>query len=236
MRRAIALVIAIVSSVSCSAAWAQGNRDGIIKVLGRAAIEVTPDYATIRVGVSTRASTPTSALDQNSAAARKVIDFAKKFGVSDGDIATDAINLGPAFKSVREPNGFTRQEPDGYSASNTVRVKLGEIGRVGTFMRQVLDQGATNIGGVHFGATNYETYADQARTQAVEDATRQARRLAEAANVKLGAVQEIVYPPRQSYSVNGAADMPVRRGAMTVPVEAGTIEISAQVDVTWRIE
>ena len=64
---------------------------------------------------------------------------------------TDSINLAPAYKTVREPNGNTRQEPDGYTANNMVRVKLTDMSRLGAFMRQVLDQGATNIGGVSFG-------------------------------------------------------------------------------------
>src|SRR6185295_8946536 len=96
---------------------------------------------------------PTAALDQNSAIARKIIDFAKRFGVADQDIRTDSINLAQAFKTIRDRDGTTRQEPDGYNASNFVRVRIADITRLGTFMRQVLDQGATNIGGVSFGLT-----------------------------------------------------------------------------------
>ena len=88
--------------------------------------------------------------------ARKIIDFSKKFGVEERDIQTDAINLSPVFKTVREPGGGTRQEPDGYAAGNAVRVKLSDLSRLGTFMRQVLDQGATNIGGVQFGLSSTE--------------------------------------------------------------------------------
>jgi uncharacterized protein YggE len=154
------------------------------------------------------------------------------------DIQTTTVNLAPNFKTVRDPNGSTRQEPDGYTASNLVHVRLGDISRLGTFMRQVLDQGATNIAGVHFGVQSADKIADEARTKAVEDAVRKAQGLAQAANVKLGPILDIAHPPRSQFgATGGAADMPMRAAARTaVPIEAGTITITSEVDITWGIE
>jgi uncharacterized protein YggE len=105
-------------------------------------------------------------------------------------------------------------------------------------MRQVLDQGATNINGVQFGISAPEKATDEARQKAVEDAVRQARQLADAAKVKLGKIQEIVHPLRSDFRIaSGMADMPVRRQrASAVPIEAGTLQISADVEITWAIE
>jgi uncharacterized protein YggE len=158
--------------------------------------------------------------------------------VAERDIQTSSVNLAPNYKTVRDPNGTTRQEPDGYNASNMIRVKLGDLSRLGAFMRQILDQGATNIAGVHFGVTNLEKLSDEARTKAVEDAVRQAQGLAQAAKVKLGPIQDIAYPPRSRFSAtDGAADMPLRAAAkIDVPIEVGTIKTSAEVEITWAIE
>jgi uncharacterized protein YggE len=105
-------------------------------------------------------------------------------------------------------------------------------------MRQVLDEGATNIAGVEFGLSNVEQVADQARVQAVENAVHQAQRLAEAAKVKLGPVHEIVHPPRlQFQQPDGVADMAVRQARRpAVPIEAGSIKVAAEVEITWIIE
>jgi uncharacterized protein len=234
----LATAVVLLAATLTSPASSQGVREGKIRVLGRATVEAVPDYASVQVGVSNRAPTPTAALEQNSAIARKIIDFSKRFGVSDQDIRTDSINLAPAFKTVRDSNGTTRQEPDGYSASNLVRIRLGDISRLGTFMRQVLDQGATNISGVHFGLVNSEKVSDETRTKAVEDATRQARGLAEAARIKLGPILEIVHPPRsQPNAMDSAADLPVRvPKGMAVPIESGTLSIASEVDITWAVE
>ncbi len=214
---------------------AQG--EGRIRVIGHAVVEAVPDHVTVRIGVSNRASTPTAALDQNSAAARKVIDFAKAFGIAERDIQTDAVNLSPLFKTVRDPNGNTRQEPDGYTASNTVRVKLSELPKLGAFMRQALDQGANNINSVQFGLSNSQSALDDARTRAVEDAVRQAQRLADAAKVKLGKIQEILHPPRSQGGSERIAGMAARTAAAApVPVEAGSLQITADVEIIWAIE
>ncbi len=231
-------VVAILSAALAAPAFAQGVREGKMRIVGRATVEGVPDYVTVQVGISNRAASPTAALDQNSAVARKIIDFSKGFGVAERDIQTSSVNLAPNYKTVRDSNGTTRQEPDGYSASNMVRVKLGDLARLGTFMRQILDQGATNIAGVHFGLTTLEKLSDEARTKAVEDAVRQAQGLAQAAKVKLGSIQDIAYPPRSRFSaMDGAADMPLRAAAkIDVPIEVGTIRTSAEVEITWAIE
>ena len=230
--------VTLLPAVLAPPASAQGAREGKMHVLGRGTVEAVPDYVTVQVGVSNRATSPTAALDQNSAVARKIVDFSKRFGVDERDIQTASVNLAPAFKTVRDPNGTTRQEPDGYTASNMVRVRLRDLSRLGNFMRDSLDQGATNIAGVHFGLSSPEKFSDEARTKAVEDAVRQARGLAQAARVKLGQIQEIAHPPRNQFrGMENMADMPVRAaGRMAVPVEVGTITITAEVDITWAIE
>jgi hypothetical protein len=230
-----ALVPLCVVGALMPGASAQTAQRGTMRVMGHATVEVVPDYAVVTAGVSTKAKTPTAALDQNSATARKIIEFTKQFGVDERDIRTQAVTLNPSFRQVRDPSGGSRQEPDGYTASNSVQVKLTELARVGAFMREVLDQGATNIRGVQFGASKIEQVTDDARTKAVENAFHKAQSLAAAAKVRLGAIEEIAYPPRAQAPSPGAV---FARGAApsAVPIEAGTLKISESVEITWAIE
>jgi uncharacterized protein YggE len=236
MKRLLLPAVLALAAWTPSDASAQMLEHGRMSILGRATVEVTPDIAVVRVGITNKAASPTAAMDQNSAIARKIIGFSKQFGIADDDIQTDAINLHPAFKNVREPNGNTRQEPDGYNASNTIRARLRDIARLGAYMRQVLDQGANNIGGVQFALSAPEETADEARVKAVADAVRQAQRLSEAAKVKLGGILEIAHPPRIQFQpvMNMFAASPKRR--TDTPVEAGAIEVTAEVEITWAIQ
>lgn len=231
------LAATVLASVAALPLAASAQSDGKMRVIGRATVEVAPDFVVVHAGVSSKATSPTAALDQNSAIARKIIAFAQTFGTETGDVQTDAINLVPTNKSVREPNGNVRQEPDGYTASNTVRVRLTDLSRLGAFMRQVLDQGATNISGVRFGLSAPEKAADEARAKAAEDAGRQARILAEATKVKLGRILEVSHPVRIDYRFpDGAADLAYRPRASTVPIAVGTVSVTADVDIAWAIE
>jgi uncharacterized protein YggE len=237
MTRTAILVAAVASLVSLPFP-ACAQYDAKIRIAGRAVVEVAPDFVTVRIGVSTRAPSPTAALDQNSAIARKIIEFSRTFGVAERDIQTDAINLSPVVKTVREVDRIVRQDPDGYAASNTVRVKLSDLSRLGVFMRQVVDQGATNISGVQFGISDPEKATDEARAKAVENAVHQAQVLAQAARVKLGKVLSITnLAQAEQNAADGFASLAVRRPpAQPVPVEAGMLQIAADVEMTWAIE
>ena len=218
-------------------AAAQTVEAGRLHVLGRASVERAPDHAVVQVGISNKAATPTAALDENSAIAARIIAFAKHFGIDARDLRTAAVSLSPVTKSVREPNGGYRQEPDGYQAGNTVQVRLRDISRLGAFMRDVLNQGANQIAGVHFGLADPDKAIDDALAGAVEDATRKANRLAEAAKVKLGRLQQVTYPPRTGVGRFEAAAAPGARAMrMEVPIEAGALETSAEVEMTWTLE
>jgi uncharacterized protein YggE len=180
MSRSFLIVAAAMGAFAAAATSPLSAETGgrTMRIIGRAIIEKAPDIVNVTVGVTKRSATPTAALDQNSDVARKIVDFSKNFGIQEQDIRTASVNLSQEYKLVREPDGTTRQEPDGYIATNSVRVRLRDLSRVGDYMRQVLDQGATNIGALQFGLSDPETAADEAGTRAVNDAFRRAQRLA----------------------------------------------------------
>lgn len=213
---------------------------GRLRAVGRSSVEVSPDLALVQIGVSTKAATPSDTLDQNSAAAKRVVDYARSFGVAANDIRTASVNLGPVTKNVRNPGGDVQQQPDGYRADNSVQVRLRDVAKLGEFTRRVVDHGANQINSVSFGLSDPDKPAEEARKAAVADAVRKARGLADAAGVRLVRIDQISFPPTEggTYSGDGRADMPTRRmaqSAMSVPVEAGVIEVAAEVDMTWII-
>lgn len=229
--RALAVVAALVPA----AAQAEPGR---ITVVGHATVEVPPDYASVQVGITSNGPNPGAALDANSAAAARVIAIVKEFGVGPGDLATNSVNLTQAFRSVRGSGGVS-QEPDGYRADNTVRIRLRDLGRLGDVTRKVLDGGANAINGVTFGLSDPRPVEIKAGDDAVRDAAGRARSLAEAAGAKLAAIESITSPPRTSRSIAfPAPPAPMRAEAVRgvrVPLEAGTIEVSAEVEMTWTL-
>lgn len=227
------LALALVLAGAVPAFAQQTPEPGTIDVVGRATAAVAPDFATIQVGVSTRAATPAAALDQNSAAARTITEAARGFGIAPADIRTSNVSLNPTFKMVRDPAGGSQQQPDGYQAENTVEVRVRDLARLGEFLRKTLDGGANRITGLSFGLADPRATAERVRAEAVADGVRQARLLAEAAGVRLGAIKHIGLGASQS---GGLRPMFRMQAAAPVPVEAGNLDVTADVEMTWLIE
>lgn len=218
---------------------AADDESGRIRVIGRASQEVAPDFASVEIGVESRGATPAAALDAASQAAKGIVATAKEMGVAEADIGTSAVTLQPRIKNVRLPDGTMGEREDGYTASNRVRVRLAEMGRLGELMRRTLDSGANRIQGISFGLRDPAAADAAVQVAAVKDAKAQAERIAEATGVKLGSVISIDSPPRTEsprpmpYGLAMKAAAP--RGRTAVPVEAGSIETSAEVDAVFAI-
>ncbi|CAO4156345.1 SIMPL domain-containing protein [Methylorubrum aminovorans] len=232
---ASALLLLAVATVPAAA----DDEPGRIRVIGRASQEVAPDFASVEIGVESRGATPAAALDAASQAAKGIVATAKEMGVAEADIGTSAITLQPRIKNVRQSDGTTAEREDGYLASNRVRVRLAEMGKLGELMRRTLDSGANRIQGISFGLRDPAAAEAAVQVAAVKDAKAQAERIAEATGVKLGTVISIDAPPRTEsarpmpYAM--AMKAPAPRGRTAVPVEAGSIETSAEVDAVFAI-
>ncbi|HEV7438346.1 MAG TPA: SIMPL domain-containing protein [Methylobacterium sp.] len=207
---------------------------GTIEVVGHASHPVTPDQAIVHIGVSTRAASPAAALDDNSAAARRVAELARSMGIEPADIRTSSVSLTPNYRPTREAGG--QPAPDGYSAENQVEIRVRDLARVGELLRRAVEGGANRINGLSFGLADPRNADEEARRGAVNDAFRQARLLADAAGVKLGPIRRITFPPQRDGGPVPVRGVAMRAMGAPVPVQAGSLEVSAEVEVTWAIE
>lgn len=212
---------------------------GRIRVIGRAQEERAPDYAAVELGVEAKGATPAAALDAASNAARGIVATARTLGVAETDIGTASVTLQPQTRAVRQPDGTTREQADGYTAGNRITVRLADMTKLGELMRRTLASGANRIEGVSFGLRDPAAAQASVQVAAMKDARVQGQRLAAAAGVNLGTTLSIASPPR----TDGAGPMPFAarakapapRGGAPVPLEAGTIETSAEVEAVFAI-
>ena len=140
-------------------ASAQGAREGKVRIIGRATIEAVPDYVTVQ-GRHLEPSPVANRRARPELGGRPQDHrFFKEFRRTERDIQTSSVNLAPNYKTVRDAErdhatgtGQPQREQHGPR-------QVRQLSRLGAFMRQILDQGATNIAGVHFGLTNLENRA-----------------------------------------------------------------------------
>ena len=222
----LAAVLAVASPVG-----AENLQVRAITVNGEGMVSATPDTAEVIAGVQTRESTARAALTRNSAAMTKVVDAIRKAGIADKDIQTARISLSPLFQ--QNDRGAERL-PAGYLAANRVVVRMRDLARVGALLDAVVAAGANDLGGVRFLIAEPQPLMDRARRAAVEDATRRAKLLADAAGVRVGKVLRIdetgIRAPRpMMYQAEVAAR------ASAAPISVGEQEIRATVSMRFEV-
>ena len=201
-----------------------------IVATGSAQVEAVPDLATVTAGVETQGGSAAEALGANSeamAAVLKALDGAK---VERKDVQTSQLTINPVYDN---PDDGSPSKVIAYQASNMVTVKVREVASLGSIVDAVTAAGANRLYGIGFDVADPKPALDEARKQAVADAQRKAELFATAAGVRLGALLSL------SEGGNGGGPVPVFARAdmaKAPPVEAGTVTLSADVQVVFALE
>lgn len=201
-----------------------------LTVTGQGQSAARPDMAEISLGVSTEAATAAEAMSQNATRQTAVIDALKAEGIEARDIQTSGLNLSPKMEYA------DGQAPKlvGYTAQNSVTVRIRDLAGLGTVLDKLVATGANEISGISFSRDDMTEAQDTARSDAVADARRRAELMAKAAGMRLGALREL-------------SDMPVMEGPRSMmairaeaksdatPIEAGEVSVSAQVTAVFDL-
>lgn len=221
---AIALVVA--AAVAADAAEsASAEVDHGITVTGTGEASARPDRAELSFGVVTEAKTARAALVANSAAARRVIDALRELGVS--DLQTESFSLWPRQDSSGERVGYT--------AHNSVRVRVRELDRAGIVIDTAVEAGADTVSGPMLQRGDRSELYRAALRAAHAEARAKAQTIAAAAGVALGRVVRVVegsVSPPVPVPLATAADSAARTVA---PIEPGEDRIEATVTVTFAV-
>ncbi|MFW8594802.1 SIMPL domain-containing protein [Cribrihabitans neustonicus] len=203
-----------------------------VTVTGESRVQVAPEIATITLGVTEEAEEASAAMAAVSEAMNAVIAELRAAGIQPADMQTQRIAMHPVWSQHRDPGEGHRREITGFEASNTLLVRVRDLGRLGTVMDQVLSAGANQFQDLSFAVSDPAAVQDQIRADAVRDAVRKARQLAEAAEMQLGPVRSI-----SENGGGGGRPMMAREMAMAdaMPVEAGELSFTHSVTVVFDL-
>ena len=202
-----------------------------ITVQGTGAINVKPDMASIRAGVSVREKTTEEALSKNNQIMARMFKLVSEFGIAERDIQTSSFRVNPVY-GKREPH---RTPPIvAYEVANSVTIRLRDLTKVGKILDALARDGANRVNGVSFGLGDSAAHQDKARTLAVENARHRAEVIAKAAKIKLGRIMEI-----REGSISMPRPVPYARASMvaeSAPVAKGELSLSARLTIVFEIE
>jgi len=239
----LALVLAIVGLAGCSPdntvpveieGLSINNQQEGIWVSGRGEVTVTPDIATLRLGVEVQAVSVAIAQSQAIEAMDEVMAALTDNGIAEKDIQTQ-------YFSIRQVTKWDRDKEEeivvGYRVTNKVNAKIREIDKAGTVINAVAAVGGdlTRIDSIDFSVDDPSAYYEEARAKAMADAKAKAEQLAELADAKLGKATYIsessqAPPPIYRQDVYEEA-MP----AAETPISPGEMEISLTVQVVYAL-
>jgi len=202
-----------------------------ITVTGTGMITLTPDIAYIYIGVHSQDASASVATADNNIKAQAVINVIKAAGVADKDIQTTNFSIYP--QQQYDNNGTMTGII--YMVDNTVYVTVRDLTKLGDLLDASVRAGANSINSISFDKFDKTDALSQARSAAAANARKQAEELTGATGVTLGNVQTISYsdstpPVPVQYA---RADMAV---ASSVPVQAGSMQITTTVTIVYEIK
>jgi hypothetical protein len=219
-------------------AWSQQNeirsRPPSVTASGEAVITAEPDQAEIDIGVVTQARSAPDAAKENAEKLARVMAEVKKLLGKGDEFKTASYSLNPNY---RYPQGG-KPEITGYTATNILRIKTGNLANVGKLIDASMQSGANAINRLAFTLKDEHAAQLQALRLASQKAKGKAEEIAGALGLKITRILSVSEGERAVRPIV----MPVARGApmealaaAPTPVEAGTIEVRSLVTLTGEL-
>ena len=202
-----------------------------ITTTGNGTITVTPNMATINLGVSLQADNVAEGFQRNTATITRLNAALQELGIASDDIVTGNFWMFPQ----RQWGEYG--ERDIFMIENMLSITVRNLDMVNSVITTAVNNGATNINNISFENSNMEHYYQRALRLAVENGTRRATVIAEAAGTTLGPLSSIEegWPSFgghhiPAFGARGAATQEADGNAITPPNQ---LNISATVTLTF---
>lgn len=233
MRSIIARVVLCLASL---AAQGQDVCRGpkIVKTTGTAELKVTPDQATIQLGVERQSATAKYAKAEVASTSRKILAALKELNIEDKDIQTAYLYLEPMI-DYRKGLRITT-----FTAEQSLSITVRDLSKLDAVMDAVISAGANRIGGIEYQSSDLRRYRDQARDAAAVAAREKAEALAKALGNQIGkaySIEEVPQPEGYYGAVAGlmanrSMDESRSRGPSTAP---GQLTVKTSVVVSFDL-
>jgi uncharacterized protein len=216
---------------SAAAGEPQGDGDEVITTQGYGELRVRPDSLRTSIGVETRAATLQKARNDVNARMQRIIRALTALRIPSASLQTQTLQFYPVYGEDRDkPRKIT-----GYSATNRISVTVtgATPTDLGEYASRVIDtalqNGANIVGGIDFFLRDTTAVQGRALAAAVENATQNARAMAEAGKVKLTKLHSMQQTSEGGFTPLRFEAAARIAGSAATPVETGEIVVSSNV-------
>lgn len=209
-----------------------------LSVNGSGTVTIVPDIAMVSLGVTVDRPTVEAARTEAARVMTGIVAAARDHGVAAKDIATTNVSLSPRYGPDCAATGSVVPCPSngkvvGYTMSESVRVTIRDLAKVGAVIDAATGAGATNVYGIDLTVDDPAAASAQAREKAIADARSKADAMARAAGVSVVGIISISEgastQPISPYAGKAAAD------SVGTPIEPGTLDVAASVSMVFEL-
>lgn len=250
-------VVLIISEIKKDNMLGESATPATISFSGHGEVQAAPDIANIYFTISKDAKTVKDAQASVATIEKSALDFLKTKSVADKDIKTASASFNPKYEYKRAlcpqvevsggASGSTfipdpycvngKQTLVGYTASESITVKIRKIDDAGSIMQGLGDIGVSDLNGPNFAIDKEDALKAQARKLAIDDAKAKAETLAKDLGVTLGKISS--FNESGNYPIMYASSAIMKDSAGGVPAPAripqGENTISSDVTITYEI-
>jgi len=202
-----------------------------VSVSATGMIEVMPDIAYVTAGVVTQDADTAQAQSDNSTAMNTLFDALESAGLTEDDIETIGYSVYPMY----DYNEDGTRHIYAYTVTNTVRIAVRDLTRVGEIIDIAGQSGANTNYSIQFGLEDEDAYYNDALTKAMEEARAKADTLAAAGEFTIVGVLTVSEGSYSYYSMYETAALAEADYANETPISTGELEVSATVTVVYEI-
>jgi uncharacterized protein YggE len=258
--------VKIFSEIKKDSLLGQSSQLATISFSGHGEVNAVPDIASVYFTISKNAATIKDAQAGVATIEKSALDVLKAKGVADNDIKTADASAYPNYEyqnaicpqyaptPISAPNSVSvsgsggvsspaiycppgKQVLKGYTASESITVKVRNTDSVGDLMQALGATGISNLSGPNFSIDNQDALKAQARKLAIDDAKTKAQVLAKDLGVSLGKISSFTdsgnsYPIMYANAMTSGAVAPKAAPAV---IPAGQNTITSDVTITYEI-
>jgi uncharacterized protein YggE len=202
-----------------------------VSVAGTGKVSGVPDVLRLDMGLQHNGNDVNEALNAANSDVAKIKKALDQYDVDSKDIQTSQLSINPHYENNGKVNG--------YEVFQGLTIKLRDLSKAGKAISDAAAAGgnATRINSVSFDIEDNAKMLQAARDAAFADAKAKAEQYAKLAGRRLGNVTQI----SEDTSYEGAP-MPYATGGMaaadsakSVPIEAGSQQVSVNSSVSWEL-
>ncbi|HTE48917.1 MAG TPA: SIMPL domain-containing protein [Candidatus Paceibacterota bacterium] len=226
-----------------------------ITLSGHGEVQAVPDIANVYFTISKDAAIVKDAQDSVAVIEKKALELLKAKGVEDKDVKTANASFYPKYEYRQAlcprplegtpatgtlfcPGG--KQVIIGYTASESITVKVRKIDDAGAIMQELGAVGVTDLNGPNFTIDKEDSLKAEARKKAIDDARVKAEVLANDLGVSLGRISTFSeggsYGGPVYYAKSAALDNSVSPAPAPAQIPKGENTISSDVTITYEIK